>query len=282
MKPTITFLFLLFSLSLLAQEEIKTNYEIQYEIIYKIDSTNLEKTSTEIVYLYSNSKESVFLSYPEAFKEEIKEKLMHQLKTTNQLNISKEYSSNFPKTFYKNLASGKVQTLEKIDSKKYIYQEPNSPISWKIEEDHKEIMDFSVQKATTHFAGRDYIAWFTTEIPISDGPYIFSGLPGLIVELYDTQDHYHFTLKEVKRMKTERVFEIPEAEEIAKADFLKLQEKARKNSEHNMMNLPGIQMKIVTTDDMSQEQKMDNQAAKRKIKETKLSKNNPIELNSSK
>jgi GLPGLI family protein len=31
-------------------------------------------------------------------------------------------------------------------------------------------------KATTEFAGRTYVAWYTTEISIADGPYKFYGL----------------------------------------------------------------------------------------------------------
>ena len=38
-------------------------------------------------------------------------------------------------------------------------------------EDSKEFMNYTVHKATTTYAGRDYEAWFT-EIPINDGPYI--------------------------------------------------------------------------------------------------------------
>lgn len=279
MKKLIPLIYLLFLASFIsAQQKINADYEILYEVVYHIDSTDFEKSSTENLYLYSNSKESVFMSYTEAFKEEIRKEILHQIKTQRQIKMSESYNSNFPKTFYKDLLSGKIRTLETIDSKKYIFQETEVPLNWEISEETKEILDYTVQKATTRFAGRNYIAWFTLEIPIPDGPYVFSGLPGLIIELYDEEDHYHFTLKEVNKLKEERVFEIPEAEEIAKADFLNLQKRAKENSQHNITTLPGIQMKIVTTDDMSQEQKMDNQRAKRRIKENQARKNNLIEL----
>ncbi|MEG1650143.1 MAG: GLPGLI family protein, partial [Rikenellaceae bacterium] len=42
--------------------------------------------------------------------------------------------------------------------------------------------------------GREYEAWFTTEIPISEGPWKFYGLPGLIAKLHDKQKHYSFEL----------------------------------------------------------------------------------------
>lgn len=272
------FALLIFNDSVFAQEEFTTEYEVQYEVEYRIDSTNLEDKSTETLYLFTGSFYGVFMNYAEAYKKEIMADLEHQLKTTGQLNIKKGISSDFPKTFYKNLANGEVITTDKIDIKKYAYQEPNLPLKWNMEEETKEIMGYQAQKATAHFAGRYYEAWFTLEIPISDGPYGFSGLPGLIIELYDTQDHYHFTLKSIKKLEEIRSFEFPKSDKIAKTEFQTLQQKTMKNTKNNMLNYGSIQMKVVTTDGMSQEDKMDNQKMKRRIKENRARKNNQIEL----
>lgn len=43
--------------------------------------------------------------------------------------------------------------------------------------------------------GRQWIAWFTNEIPFQDGPFKFYGLPGLIVKLEDSEDYHKFLLK---------------------------------------------------------------------------------------
>ena len=43
------------------------------------------------------------------------------------------------------------------------------------------------------------MAWFTSEIPISEGPWKFHGLPGLIVKLHDTKRHYEFELVSFKK-----------------------------------------------------------------------------------
>ena len=49
------------------------------------------------------------------------------------------------------------------------------------------------------FRGRTYKAWYTMEIEIEEGPWKFHGLPGLIVEIADIWDHYHFTLIGMRR-----------------------------------------------------------------------------------
>ena len=46
--------------------------------------------------------------------------------------------------------------------------------------------------AVSDFRGRRWTAWFAPDISISDGPWKFSGLPGLIMEAYDTENHYRF------------------------------------------------------------------------------------------
>lgn len=74
--------------------------------------------------------------------------------------------------------------------------EESVEISWEIDptRDSTILGNIHCIMARTTYAGRDYIAWFAPEIPINDGPYKFSGLPGLIVKLYDTQREHVFSL----------------------------------------------------------------------------------------
>ena len=64
---------------------------------------------------------------------------------------------------------------------------------------------YSAQKAVAEFGGRVWTAWFTKEIPLSDGPYKFSGLPGLIVKLEDDKGDYKFDL--MKKIIVKNAFE---------------------------------------------------------------------------
>ncbi|MCL1672182.1 GLPGLI family protein [Elizabethkingia ursingii] len=73
-------------------------------------------------------------------------------------------------------------------------------LNWKILSDKQKIGEFDTQKAETTFAGRKWIAWFTTEIPFQDGPYKFHGLPGLIVKIEDAKHTHIMELKAVKKI----------------------------------------------------------------------------------
>ena len=46
---------------------------------------------------------------------------------------------------------------------------------------------------------RKFTAWFTSDIPSHDGPFRFKGLPGLIVEVYDLNHYFTFSLVGVKK-----------------------------------------------------------------------------------
>lgn len=73
---------------------------------------------------------------------------------------------------------------------------------WIITDSIKNSNNLQVQKAITEFGGRSWIAWFSKDIPIPYGPYKFNGLPGLIMELYDTKKDYYF-----KVIKSEKITE---------------------------------------------------------------------------
>ena len=45
-------------------------------------------------------------------------------------------------------------------------------LNWKLSKDAKTIGQMKCQKATVSYKGREWIAWFTTEVSVNDGPYI--------------------------------------------------------------------------------------------------------------
>ena len=73
------------------------------------------------------------------------------------------------------------------------YTEVLPSFKWQILSESKEILGYKCQKAQGEFRGRKYIAWFTSDIPHSDGPWKFCGLPGLILAVQDTDGYFVFT-----------------------------------------------------------------------------------------
>ena len=74
----------------------------------------------------------------------------------------------------------------------HIYEEDVPELEWEITGEHGTVASFDCQKAECDFRGRRWEAWFTTEIPFSEGPWKFRGLPGLILYARDTTGQYSF------------------------------------------------------------------------------------------
>ncbi len=98
----------------------------------------------------------------------------------------------------------KIATIVLYDSYRRVYMEVPLQLNWQIHQESQQIAGLPCIKATTHYGGRDYTAWFTTQIPISDGPYIFNGLPGLILKVTDSDNWYKFEVKSINLKPTKR------------------------------------------------------------------------------
>ncbi len=72
------------------------------------------------------------------------------------------------------------------------YEEPLPRFNWQITDEKEEVLGYSCRKATTSYGGREWTVFFTTEIPVSLGPWKLSGLPGLILKAEDGKKQYVF------------------------------------------------------------------------------------------
>ena len=83
----------------------------------------------------------------------------------------------------------------------WAYEESIPSQRWVLYGESRTINGYECHKATTSYMGRDYTAWFTLDIPIPEGPWKFYGLPGLIMEVGDSRNHYLFTCIEAVTLK---------------------------------------------------------------------------------
>lgn len=72
-----------------------------------------------------------------------------------------------------------------------VYTDSVPALDWVFRNEETDtIIGYECRKATTEFAGRQYTAWFTPEIPLPFGPYKFGSLPGLILKIEDGERQF--------------------------------------------------------------------------------------------
>lgn len=100
---------------------------------------------------------------------------------------------------FKNYPLGKLTCLDHTLDGTFKYEEALDFFNWQLTGDTATISGYNAQKALCSFGGREWIAWFSPELPFNDGPFKFNGLPGLIVKIFDTQMHYEFELVSIEK-----------------------------------------------------------------------------------
>lgn len=269
----IPFIFLLISSLVPAQELTdKFKYKATYDLTWQIDSTNSESIQNETMVLFIGDEISRFSSEGQYTADSIKEAYKDRERTQQSFNEMRSKMPMSALNFYvfKRQNSAQVSFTEKIVKDNYRYIQDIDDLNWEILPETKEVAGFVAQKAKASFSGRDYTAWFTTEIPISEGPYKFRGLPGLILEILDNKGYYTFKLTGFKELNDEISMEFnPENYlEVSREKFLEIKQEYAENPFIKMEN-SGITMGFQP----GQKEKL-----LREHREELKKENNPIEL----
>lgn len=165
------------------------------------DSTNQADIKSEMMILEVLPKFSKFYSEDVFKSDSIMNAYMEkELRTTGSINIKSDMrKGTFRHVVIKETPNYNTFLFTRIGQTELKVSDGRKMI-WNIQSEKQIFGEFNTQKATTEFAGRKWTAWFTTEIPIQDGPYKFHGLPGLIVKLEDQTKSHVFELKGVKNL----------------------------------------------------------------------------------
>jgi GLPGLI family protein len=99
----------------------------------------------------------------------------------------------------------------------YSCEAPYESQDWEITDETKTIGGYLCQKATCRFKGRDYTAWFTTELPFSFGPWKLHGLPGLILSVQDSKNDVSWEYAGFQKQPSDQSLRIEPAKSVIPA-----------------------------------------------------------------
>ena len=179
--------------------------QVKYELKFMPDTLERDKFKTQTMVLRMNTKGiSVYQEYGKFRSDSVtaartrngkiklsdtNEAIKYQTKARDYITIAKSWPEK-----HKIL----VRELMGLDGTFY-YTEDKTDFGWEVDfTQTKEIGGYTCHSAKGSYAGRDYQAWFTPEIPISDGPWLFCGLPGLILEVSSLDKEFLYTCMSIQ------------------------------------------------------------------------------------
>ena len=206
----IIFIFLLiavFPISAKSKEypraEIKVGYT--YNETFVRGSDGIIKREIPFV-LLANKEQSKFYSPKTEFKDSLqstpqgrvveKELFNDAIKRYMETKDGSAMSSVVYQTFlyvFRSKPDNEMTVYDKAGSlEQGYYTEPIGEIQWEIGDSTKNVLGYECTIATADYHGRHWTAWFTPEIPLQEGPWKLTGLPGLILEAEESTGQHSF------------------------------------------------------------------------------------------
>lgn len=171
---------------------------IYYKYTFTFDKENKDKKRSTITVLQVGKNISKFtdvnlLKYDSLFDIKNQNEFIY----TNDLNelMPIRKAIKFNKLIIKN--NDKYTFQGKVYNKSYEFIDKLPALSWQLQSGNKVILGYNCKEATLNYAGRKWIAYYTEDIPLNDGPFLFNGLPGLILEIFDDKKEHYFVAEAI-------------------------------------------------------------------------------------
>ena len=186
--------------------------EFVYEYSWCVDTTGqLEEnfTSDRMLLQIGPDKMSKFSSYKNLTVDSLLNSLTPE--QVGEAAMEGKLSNGEFMTIFKNYPDGKLKHTEKICMDWFSYQEDMPELEWQLTDSVLNVLGYYCQGAVCNFRGREWIAFYSEEIPLMEGPWKLHGLPGLIMKASDKEGHYIFECIGIKSSATRpiTIYKVP-------------------------------------------------------------------------
>jgi GLPGLI family protein len=181
-----------------AQKPDTAQILVHYRFIHVGDTNNRAHPYMENMVLFVGKAASSYKSYDAQLQNELyRKQLQEQVSAGGNFRLDHKVTGSG--TAYYQFINNKKLVRKEMLVNPYIINEVWPSINWHISGDKANFSELHCQKATCHFAGRDYTAWFCPDLPLRVGPWKLNGLPGVIVEAYDAKKEVVFKFDRVEK-----------------------------------------------------------------------------------
>jgi GLPGLI family protein len=183
-----------------AQQTDTAQVLVHYKFSHLRDTTDRDHPYTENMVLFVGKHAGVYRSYDRQLSVALDKKKMQEAVANSAggpVMLKRQITGSGSEYFqYPN--DRKMVRKESLFGN-FLITEALPVINWQITGDTATFGGLHCQKATCHFKGRDYTAWFCPDLPLHLGPWKLNGLPGVIVEAYDATKDVRFTFDGIEK-----------------------------------------------------------------------------------
>lgn len=226
----------------------KMQLRVQYDVDWHHDLKHPEKVKHDK--MYTEIGQTVCHSYVEReWNDEVKFNKSFAENGERGTNAFGALYSNIGEVFvgYPKSKNTVIYSLDVLNA--YKYEEDTPKLEWTITSEKLDTLDYHCTLATCTYAGRQYRAWFTEDIPMSFGPWKLCGLPGLIIKAETVDGDYRFVLAGIEKVKDARDISLWKRDFITKTkEKVRLQEKMLLTRPDEILDWMGISYNVVTYD----------------------------------
>lgn len=206
----------------------KVLFTVQYQTTSVSDSLKPEKKADEAMMLKVGPKSSVYYSYAYFHTDSLLEADKASGASQEVINEHlKQAGGGASLRVYKNYPEGKTTVLDAVGMSRFRCEEQTERPQWTLLPDTMTFLSYTCNKAVCHFRGRDYEAWYTPEIPRSEGPWKLQGLPGLILKATDSRGHFTFVCSGIEKAREGETIRFggSDYEPVSRKDLRKIYER---------------------------------------------------------
>lgn len=211
LRSLISVLFVFLPLRILAQSQIIDLWDsalcqVEYKRTMVLDTLHPAETYIiNTLTLRIEPTRCVFYDEKRRNYEELvrnKEYLLQGLKDPNFFKLPATYIKD---KIFRNLRLNKTVIQQRYDLCDWELTEDTPSQKWEVSDSIYEILGYECFMATTDFRGRRWIAYFTPEIALKEGPWKLRGLPGLILKANDSKNEYVYEATSIKMSDIDKI-----------------------------------------------------------------------------
>ncbi len=191
--------------------------------------TSLPKEGITVQMLNFNSKKALF-EEDDSEKEATPPGLQRALMYESSLKPASPVVQKVYHDFDKNQRLEQLEYMTRI----FLVQSEIEAVAWKLGIEKKKVLEYTCMSATVTLDDQEIVAWFSPEIPVSLGPSIFGGLPGLILAVErNGETAYVATSVNLNPPAEESMVKPDKGSKVSQEEFETIQDEKEKERKEN-------------------------------------------------